>query len=120
MLIESPGERDERRPVVDFYCPSCDRAFDESEAVSVPPLRMCPVCGFTLSSPRRQGSQRARLAELERQLAAIRPLVHALATMPPVVVNGSPAPCPWCLGRGEHAEECLVNLAKHIEAAQRL
>jgi hypothetical protein len=31
---------------VDYYCPSCDRTFSESEAVSAPPFRTCPVCGI--------------------------------------------------------------------------
>jgi hypothetical protein len=101
------------------YCPACDRAFSESEAVNTPPLRKCPVCGFTLVSRSARGDQRAHLAELERQLAAMRPLVHALATMPPVEVNGSVAPCPWCLGHGQHGEDCPVTLARHVEAAQR-
>jgi putative FmdB family regulatory protein len=105
---------------MDYYCPACDRTFSESETVSTPPLRKCPVCGFTLSSRQARRSQRARLAELERQVAVMRPLVHALATMPPVVVNVSAMPCPWCLGRGQHAEECPVTLARHVETAQRL
>jgi hypothetical protein len=105
---------------MDYYCPACDRTFSESEAVSVPSFRKCPVCGFTLAVHRQaRRSQRARLADLERQLAAMRPLVQALATMPPVEVNRSAMPCPWCLGSGQHAEECRVTLARHVEAAQR-
>jgi hypothetical protein len=87
--------------------------------VSDPPFRTCPGCGFTLVPHHAPGGWRARIDALERQVAAMRPLVQALATMPPVVINGSPMPCLRCLGRGEHAEECPVTLAQHIEAASR-
>jgi hypothetical protein len=105
---------------MELYCPSCDRTFSEADAVSEPPFRKCPICSFTLVShlQTREGPY-ARIDELERQVAAMQPLVQALAAMPYVQINGSPAPCPWCLGRGSHAEECPVTLAQHVEAASR-
>jgi hypothetical protein len=104
---------------MEYYCPVCDRTFSEPETVSAPPFRKCPVCGFTLASRPARRDQRTRLAELEQENAAMRPLVHALATMLPVVVNGVMTPCPWCLERGRHAEGCPVTLAQHVEAAWR-
>jgi hypothetical protein len=101
-----------------YYCPVCDRQFTEAETVVKPLHRECPVCGFTVSPARRSTKETRlrRIAALERQIAEMRSLIHALATMPAVEVEGASAPCPWCLQRaGRHTRECPVSQAQDLD-----
>jgi hypothetical protein len=101
-----------------WYCPVCDRQFTEAETVVKPLHRVCPTCGFTVSPAQRSTKETRlrRISALEKEIAEMRTLIHALATMPEVEVNGASAPCPWCLQRaGRHTRECVVSQAQRIE-----